>query len=202
MLKTLARACFVFLLISVLNFAHAEQTVGASSFSVSSGLRWLPAVSVTQTPPSSLNQSPDFSLAARLKPGAGELLWGPLPKGYSGEALSLRLLAWSLPWMGAGVIGLWAGSDDRSRGFWGMSGAWALVNAGIAYAGLLGPEPDGGSLRNTLLINAGLDVVYVLGGAYMLSRPEETWRGGGLAIIIQGAFLLAFDLLHAYLVPA
>jgi hypothetical protein len=56
-------------------------------------------------------------------------------------------------------------------------------------------------LRNTLFINAGLDVLYVLGGAYMLSRPEETWRGGGLAIIIQGAFLLAFDLLHAYLVP-
>ena len=83
-----------------------------------------------------------------------------------------------------------------------MSGAWALVNAGIAYAGLLGPEPDGGSLRNTLLINAGLDVAYVLGGVYMLSRPEETWRGAGWGIIVQGAFLLAFDLLHAYLVPA
>jgi hypothetical protein len=197
MFKPLARVCFAIFLFAVFNFAHAEQT-----FSVSSGLRWLPAVSVTQTPPSSLNPSPDFSLAARTKPGAGELLWGPLPKGYSGEALSLRLLAWSLPWMGAGVVGLWASSDDRSRGFWGMSGAWALVNAGIAYAGLLGPEPDGGSLRNTLLINAGLDVAYVLGGVYMLSRPEETWRGAGWGIIIQGAFLLAFDLLHAYLVPA
>jgi hypothetical protein len=197
MFKTLARACFAFLLLAVLNLAHAEQT-----FSVSSAMRWLPTVSVTQSSNSSLNSGPDFSLEARMKPGAGELLWGPLPKGYSGEALSLRLLAWSLPWMGAGIIGLWASNDERSRGFWGMSGAWALVNAGIAYAGLLGPEPDGGSLRNTLLINAGLDVVYVLGGAYMLSRPEETWRGGGLAIIIQGAFLLAFDLLHAYLVPA
>jgi hypothetical protein len=194
MFKPSSRVWFAILFFSVLNFAHAEQT-----FSVSSAMRWLPAVSVTQT--SNLNSGPDFSLEARIKPGAGELLWGPLPKGYSGEALSLRLLAWSLPWMGAGIVGLWASNDDRSRGFWGMNGAWALVNAGIAYAGLLGPEPDGGSLRNTLLINAGLDVVYVLGGAYMLSRPEETWRGGGLAIIIQGAFLLAFDLLHAYLVP-
>ncbi len=190
MFKTLARACFAFLLLSVLNLAHAEQ-----AFSVSSGLRWLPAVTVTQTP------NTDFSLEARVKPGAGELLWGPLPKGSSGEALSLRLLAWSIPWMGAGIVGLWASSDERSRGFWGMSGAWALVNAGIAYAGLLGAEPDASGLRNTLYINAGLDVLYVLGGAYMLSRPEETWRGGGLAIIIQGAFLLAFDLLHAYLVP-
>ena len=195
MFKPFARACFVFLIISVLNLAHAEQ-----AFSVSSGLRWLPAlsqaVSVTQTP------NTNFSLEARIKPGAGELLWGPLPKGYSGEALSLRLLAWSLPWMGAGIVGLWASSDDRSRGFWGMGGAWALVNAGIAYAGLLGPEPDGAGLRNTLLINAGLDVAYVLGGAYMLSRSEETWRGAGWGIIIQGAFLLAFDLLHAYLIPA
>jgi hypothetical protein len=197
MYKSLARVCFAFLLFSVLNLAHAEQT-----FSTSSAMRWLPAVAATQTPTSSHNSSPAFSLEARIKPGAGELLWGPLPKGYSGEALSLRLLAWSLPWMGAGVVGLWASSDDRSRGFWGMSGAWALVNAGIAYAGLLGPEPDGGSLRNTLLINAGLDVAYVLGGAYMLSRPEETWRGAGWGIIVQGAFLLAFDLLHAYLVPA
>ena len=190
MFKTLFRACCALLMFSALNFAHAEQ-----SFSISNGLRWLPAVSVTQTP------NTDFSLEARVKPGAGELLWGPLPKGYSGEALSLRLLAWSLPWMGAGIVGLWASSDDRSRGFWGMSGAWALVNAGIAYAGLLGAEPDASGLRNTLYINAGLDVLYVLGGAYMLSRPEETWRGGGLAIIVQGAFLLAFDLLHASLVP-
>ena len=193
MFKPLARTCFAFLIISVLNFARAEQ-----AFSVSSGLRWLPVISVTQTP----TPSPDFSLEARIKPGAGELLWGPLPKGYSGEALSLRLLAWSLPWMGAGVVGLWASNDERSRGFWGMSGAWALVNAGIAYAGLLGPEPDGSSLRNTLFINAGLDVLYVIGGTYMLSRPEETWRGAGWGIIVQGAFLLAFDLLHAYLVPA
>ena len=195
MFKPATRVWFTILFFSTFNLAHAEQ-----AFSVSSGLRWLPAlsqaVSVTQTP------NTTFSLEARIKPGAGELLWGPLPKGYSGEALSLRLLAWSLPWMGAGIVGLWASNDDRSRGFWGMSGAWALVNAGIAYAGLLGPEPDGGSLRNTLLINAGLDVAYVLGGAYMLSRPEETWRGAGWGIIIQGAFLLAFDLLHAYLIPA
>ena len=194
MFKPATRVWFTILFFSTFNLAHAEQ-----AFSVSSGLRWLPAlsqaVSVTQTP------NTTFSLEARIKPGAGELLWGTLPKGYSGEALSLRLLAWSIPWMGAGVVGLWASSDERSRGFWGMSGAWALVNAGIAYAGLLGPEPDASSLRNTLYINAGLDVLYVLGGTYMLSRPEETWRGGGLAIIIQGAFLLAFDLLHAYLVP-
>jgi hypothetical protein len=190
MFKTLARTCCALMVFSVLNFAHAEQVFG-----VSSGLRWLPAGSVMQT------SNSDISLEARTKPGAGELLWGPLPQGRSGEALSLRLLAWSLPWMGAGIVGLWASSDDRSRGFWGMSGAWALVNAGIAYTGLLGPEPDGSSLRNTLYINAGLDVMYVLGGAYMRSRPEEIWRGGGLAIIIQGAFLLAFDLLHASLVP-
>jgi hypothetical protein len=190
MINNLIRLFAVLMLSLGLNTGFAE-----AEFSVSSGLRWLPSA------PESQVQAPNFSLEARIKPAAGELLWGTLPKGYSGEALSLRLLAWSLPWMGAGVAGLWATSDERSKGFWGMSGAWALVNAGIAYSGLLGAEPDGLGLRNTLLINAGLDVLYVIGGAYMTSRPEEIWRGGGLAIIVQGVFLLGFDLIHAFLVP-
>jgi hypothetical protein len=198
MFKAPIRIFAVFVLSIGFNVGLAE-----GEFSVSSGLRWLPPVNETQASQIQTLQarSSDFSLEARIKPTAGELLWGTLPKGYSGEALSLRLLAWSLPWMGAGVVGLWASTDERSKGFWGMSGAWALVNAGIAYSGLLGAEPDGMGLRNTLLINAGLDVLYVIGGAYMTSRPEEVWRGGGLAIIIQGAFLLGFDLIHAFLVP-
>ena len=196
MLNNLIRICVVLVLSVGLNAGHFAFAEG--EFSSSSGLRWLPALNQVQ--PVISTQAPDFSLEARIKPTAGELLWGPLPKGYSGEALSLRLLAWSLPWMGAGVAGLWAANDERARGFWGMSGAWALVNAGIAYSGLLGAEPDGMTLRNTLLINAGLDVLYVAGGAYMTSRSEEVWRGAGLAIIIQGVFLLGFDLIQAFLV--
>ncbi len=134
------------------------------------------------------------------KPGAGTLLFGPLQFGYAGQAISLRLITWSLPWIAAGVIGLWVSNDPYWKGFWGMNAAWGLINTGIAYAGLLGAEPDPAGLRTTLFINAGLDVVYVVGGLYLLTRPEDTWRGSGVSVIIQGAFLLAFDLLHAFLV--
>jgi hypothetical protein len=134
------------------------------------------------------------------KPGAFALLFGPLPTGYAGQAISLRLITWSLPWIAVGVVGLWTSNDPYWKGFWGMNAAWGLINTGIAYAGLLGAEPDPAGLRTTLFINAGVDVVYVIGGLYLFTRPEDTWRGSGVAVIIQGAFLLAFDLLHAFLV--
>ena len=131
-----------------------------------------------------------------------ETLFGNLEPGFAGSQISKRLLVWALPWMGAGIAGLWFSSTDSQKGFWGMSGAWGFVNGAIALVGLLGAETtDYAGLRTTLWINAGLDVLYVASGLYLLSRSEETWRGGGLAILIQGGFLLAFDVLHALLVP-
>ncbi len=131
-----------------------------------------------------------------------ETLFGNLEPGLAGSQISKRLLVWALPWMGAGIAGLWLASSDSQRGFWGMSGAWGFVNGAIALIGLLGAETnDYTSLRTTLWVNAGLDVLYVASGLYLLSRPEETWRGGGVAILIQGGFLLIFDILHALLIP-
>ena len=147
--------------------------------------------------------NPSFGLEQSIlqRPGALELLFGTLPAGFAGQAVGLRLMAWSLPWIGAGIIGLWASNDAYWKGFWGMNAAWGLINTGIAFAGLLGAEPDPASLRTILLVNAGLDVLYVVGGVYLLSRTEDTWRGAGVAVIVQGAFLLIFDLLHAFLIP-
>jgi hypothetical protein len=134
---------------------------------------------------------------------AFETLFGNLEPGFAGSQISKRLLVWAIPWMGAGILGLWLASTDSQKGFWGMSGAWGFVNGAIALIGLLGAETgDYAGLRTTLWINAGLDVLYVASGLYLLSRPEETWRGGGTAILIQGGFLLIFDVLHALLVPA
>jgi hypothetical protein len=130
-------------------------------------------------------------------------LFGNLEPGFAGSQISKRLLVWALPWMGAGIAGLWFSGTDSQKGFWGMSGAWGFVNGAIALIGLLGAETtDYAGLRNTLWINAGLDVLYLASGLYLLSRPEEIWRGGGMAILIQSGFLLAFDVLHALLVPA
>ncbi len=84
-----------------------------------------------------------------------------------------------------------------------MSGAWGFVNGAIALIGLLNAETsDYAALRSTLWINAALDVLYVASGLYLLSRTEETWRGAGTAILVQGGFLLVFDVLHALILPA
>jgi hypothetical protein len=60
------------------------------------------------------------------------------------------------------------------------------------------------SLRRLLLINTGLDVLYVVGGAVLaltLGVGDPTWRGHGWGIVVQGAFLFVFDLFHAQQVP-
>ncbi len=142
-----------------------------------------------------------LTIGAALQPATPpDWVFGALEQGYAGRQISTRLLLWSLPWAGAGVLGLWLTADDAQKGFWGMSGAWGVINSGIALAGLLGAEPLLKDLKNVLFINAGLDVLYIAGGIYLLTRPEATWRGAGLGVLIQGGFLLAFDLLHALLI--
>jgi hypothetical protein len=150
----------------------------------------------------SLQSAPESTPTIARSLNALQTLFGNLEPGFAGSQISKRLLVWAIPWMGASVLGLWLSSSDSQKGFWGMSGAWGFVNGAIALIGLLGAETnDYAALRTTLWINAGLDVLYVASGLYLLSRPEETWRGGGVAILIQGGFLLAFDILHALLVP-
>jgi hypothetical protein len=145
---------------------------------------------------------PSVTNASISLQGAANPDWvlGDLEAGFAGRQVATRLLLWSIPWAGAGIVGLWLAADDWQKGFWGMSGAWAVINSGIALAGLLGAEPALTDLRTILLVNAGLDVLYMAGGVYLMTRGEATWRGAGLAVLIQGGFLLVFDLLHALLI--
>jgi hypothetical protein len=118
-----------------------------------------------------------------------------------GVVIALQLLVWSVAWMGAGVLGLWAARSEFWRGFWLVAGIWCAVNAAIGVAGLFGPPAAPADLRRLLLVNVWLDVVYVGVGAILLSRRRPTVRGSGLAVLIQGAFLLVFDGLHALRLP-
>jgi hypothetical protein len=43
-----------------------------------------------------------------------------------------------------------------------------------------------------LLVNAGLDVGYVLAGLHLVFRTDR-WRGDGLAVAVQGLVLLVLD---------
>ena len=96
-----------------------------------------------------------------------------------------------------------------------MNVYWNLVNLGIAGVGLLGSRrPQKGNetlsdavrkhetMKQILLLNTGLDVAYVIGGAYLRERAEtrpdqaDQLRGYGKSIMVQGGFLLAFDLVN------
>jgi hypothetical protein len=54
------------------------------------------------------------------------------------------------------------------------------------------------SNKRLYLLNGGLDLLYIGTGAYLMERSKtETdpavWHGLGKSIVLQGAFLLAFD---------
>jgi hypothetical protein len=57
-------------------------------------------------------------------------------------------------------------------------------------------------MRRVLWINAGLDVLYVASASLLwgLSERREV-QGSGAAILVQGGFLLAFDISAACTVP-
>ena len=114
------------------------------------------------------------------------------------------------------LIGKRTGRKQWMR-FGRQTAMWGAVDALIAGAGALSrsrrseltPEEvdaEARKLRTLLLINAAADVVYIAGGAHIAFHakpgpPEKTsfrmGRGDGLAILIQGAFLLALDATYA-----
>jgi hypothetical protein len=135
------------------------------------------------------------------------------------RAITRRLLVWSGLSVGTGVVSLVIGLPFW-RGFGIQAAAWGAVDAAIAVLGaraarrrragmadplertrLLSEERN---LRRLLLINTGLDVLYVAGGvalALTLGAGDLTWSGHGWGIVVQGTFLFAFDLFHAQQVP-
>jgi hypothetical protein len=55
-------------------------------------------------------------------------------------------------------------------------------------------------LRRVLLLNAGLDVGYLAAGAALVLAPAARargLRGDGLAVLVQGGFLLVLDTVAA-----
>lgn len=129
--------------------------------------------------------------------------------------VSRQLLAWAGLSIGAGLP-LSRRDDPLWRAIGVQAVAWGAIDGAIALAGLRGsrrrraalPDPDAPAvlaretrtLRRLLWLNAGLDVLYVLGGLRLAQR-DETWRGHGWGIVIQGAFLLLFDSWHAMTLP-
>jgi hypothetical protein len=117
------------------------------------------------------------------------------------------LLGWGLVNVAAGAA--IAASSPGYRDFGYMTAGWGLVNAGIAAFSLYsGPPFDPASVsiaeylrdeqlfNRILAVNSGLNVAYIGVGASMARWGSSSRiRQFGSAIIIQGAFLMAFDAL-------
>ncbi|PKP38922.1 MAG: hypothetical protein CVT98_04200 [Bacteroidetes bacterium HGW-Bacteroidetes-15] len=119
---------------------------------------------------------------------------------------------WAISNMAYGAYGNWKFDDERKY-FGQMNMMWNLVNAGIAgFAlyqfhntdiSLLSPEQmvnNHTKTQNLYLINAGLDILYMAGGFYMIHASKNNekhqfrLKGYGQSVILQGGFLFAFDL--------
>jgi len=124
--------------------------------------------------------------------------------------LGKRLLVWSFINLVGGVL-LQKASSPFWRAFGQQSIGWGAINAALAVLGrwnlrrkaarsasIEKMQRDVRNLQRILWINTGLDVLYIAGGWKLAhSRRKAKARGHGWGIVLQGAFLFFFDLLHA-----
>ncbi len=130
------------------------------------------------------------------------------------QVLTRRLSLWAWVSMGLGLAGLFA-----PHAFWrGLAGqflGWGVINQAIAFFGSkatqkrlaslkeaekIASEPgETRNLAKILWINAGLDVFYILFGAFWArsNRADSFKVGTGVGILLQGLFLFFFDWIHA-----
>jgi hypothetical protein len=133
------------------------------------------------------------------------------------KTITRRLLVWSAASVIVGVAllafgPLWQGVGIQAIGWGAIDAGIALVGGWVTRrrAGLEDPsapevlDREARNLRRILLINTGLDVLYVAGGfilALTLGTDNAFWRGNGWGIVVQGGFLFFFDLFHALGMP-
>ncbi len=118
--------------------------------------------------------------------------------------------SWAVGNILLGAYGNYKASGD-TKYFHQFNAMWNVVNLGIAafgYFNAAASDPNTmtatqilneyNSLQNFLLLNAGLDVAYMVTGLYLKERAKnspnpERLRGYGKSLLLQGGFLLAFD---------
>ena len=123
----------------------------------------------------------------------------------------LVLGSWAVGNIAIGTA-LSASKEGSAKYFHQMNAGWNVVNLGIAALGYWGasktdPAADlftsiqeHHKIQKILLFNAGLDIAYMMGGAYLIERSKNTqklperMKGFGQSIVLQGGFLFVFDL--------
>lgn len=126
------------------------------------------------------------------------------------ENAMLVLGGWAAGNILAGAYGNYKAKGE-AKYFHQFNAMWNVVNLGIAafgYFNAVNSDPysmtnleilnDYSSLQGFLLLNAGLDVAYIATGFYLKERAKnssssERLRGYGNSLLLQGGFLLVFD---------
>jgi hypothetical protein len=123
---------------------------------------------------------------------------------------SMKVLGgWGIANTAVGAAG-WATANGSTKYFHQMNTFWGLVNTGIAVMGFSGARRDLGKswdateslkaqkkLEKIFLINGGLDLVYIGTGLALKTRgntrSKDKLKGYGSSILLQGIFLMIFD---------
>lgn len=153
-------------------------------------------------------------IASSLQAQSDSLFQTIVQKQFKLQRTSTRILAgWSVANLSVSGIAIGQASGSNKY-FHEMNLYWNVVNVGIAGMGLLSLRKQPTSptvssvvkehytLQKSLLLNSGLDIAYVTSGLWLLDKSKtemtqvrsERFRGFGQAVVIQGGFLLVFDL--------
>ena len=133
-----------------------------------------------------------------------------LKKSISTQKSGMIVLgSWATLNIFSGSVGYYS-SDNSSKYFHQMNTAWNLVNLGIAGFGYhsaskidlnLGYKAALDKMQhfeNLLLINSGLDLLYIGSGAWFwnlgIKKNNDHLTGYGKSVALQGSFLLLFDI--------
>lgn len=127
------------------------------------------------------------------------------------ETAMLVLGGWAAGNILSGTYGNF-NAKGEAKYFHQFNAMWNVVNLGIAtfgYFNAVSSDPssmsnlellkDYNSLQSFLLLNTGLDVAYIMTGFYLKEKSKnsssaERLRGYGNSLLLQGGFLLVFDI--------
>lgn len=136
-----------------------------------------------------------------------------LPKSDSINRYGMFVLgSWAITNMAIGGYGTLKYQGEKKY-FHQMNLMWNIVNAGIATFALYQLNSSEYSQQNfseqmskhmaterLYLINAGLDIVYIAGGAFLIRASKKSIKNGpllkgyGQSVVLQGGFLFLFDM--------
>lgn len=127
------------------------------------------------------------------------------------------LSTWGAANIAGSAIGYGLTDSYEEKQFYLMTGAWGLINLGIALPGALAKQKPSASLyemqktqskmEKIFLANAMLDVAYIAGGVALRQysynqkdiKDQQRFNGFGNSVIVQGAGLLVFDSFMTFL---